>query len=91
MNAHTPIEKQSNQDWNTPIHLKLMVHIWKFFWYFGLLSWFSTYVFITTCGWNGYVCILEIVLDISRFPKYLWMFDTEWNAYQIDIHDHLFD
>ena len=22
INAHTPIEKQSNEDWNTPIHLK---------------------------------------------------------------------
>ena len=22
INAHTPIKKQSSQDWNTPIHLK---------------------------------------------------------------------
>ena len=22
INAHTPVEKQSNQDWNTPIHSK---------------------------------------------------------------------
>ena len=41
-----------------------MVNIWKFLWSFGFLSWFSTYVFITSCGLNGYVHMLEIVLDI---------------------------
>ena len=27
----------------------------------------------------------------SQFPKYLCMFDTEWNAHQIKILDDLFD
>ena len=40
---------------------KVMV---KFLWSFGFLSWFSTYFFITSCGLNGYVYMLEIVLDI---------------------------
>ena len=26
-----------------------------------------------------------------RFPKYLWMFDTECNSHQIDTLDNLFD
>ena len=41
-----------------------MVHIWKFLWSFGFSSWFSTYVFVTNFRLNGYVYILEIVLDI---------------------------
>ena len=45
--------------------LKTTVHIWKLLWFFGL-SWFSTYVFISNCGLNGYVYILEIVLDIDK-------------------------
>ena len=35
-----------------------------FLWFFGFLSWLSTCVFISNCGLNGYVYILEIVLDI---------------------------
>ena len=27
----------------------------------------------------------------SQFPKYLWVFDTEYNAYQIVILDNLCD
>ena len=53
--AHTPVEKQSNQDWNTPIHLKSNsphIKVPLIFWF---LSWFSAYVFITNCGLNGYV------------------------------------
>ena len=45
--------------------LKIMVHIWKFLWSFGL-SWFSSYVFISNYGLNGYVYILEIVLGIDK-------------------------
>ena len=64
MFKNTPIEKQSNQYWNTPIHLKNNgLHI-KFPLTFEFLSWFSTYVFITNCRLNGYVYILQIVLDI---------------------------
>ena len=29
INVHTPIEKQSNQNWNTPIHLQSNGHIKK--------------------------------------------------------------
>ena len=35
-----------------------------FLWSFGSLSWFSTYVFISNSGLNGYAYIFEIVLDI---------------------------
>ena len=38
--------------------------LWMFLWFFGFLSWLSTCVFISNCGLNGYVYILEIVLDI---------------------------
>ena len=27
INVHTPIEKQSNKDWNTPIHLENNGHV----------------------------------------------------------------
>ena len=43
---------------------KIMVYIQKFLWSFGFLSRLSTYVFITNCELNGYLYILEIVLDI---------------------------
>ena len=64
INVHTLIEKQSNEDGNTPIHLKnnaphIKVHL--IFWFLIMIS---TYVFITNCGLNGYVYILEIALDI---------------------------
>ena len=64
INAHIPIEKQSNQDWNTPIHLKNnSTHI-RIPLIFCFLSWLSTYVFITNCELNTYAYILEIVLHI---------------------------
>ena len=47
--------------------------------------------------WIKWVCI-EITIRSwhigqtnSRFPKCLWMFDTEWNAHQIGIIDKLGD
>ena len=42
---------------NIAPHIKLPLILW-------CLSWFSTYLFITNCGLNMYVYILEIVLDI---------------------------
>ena len=64
INVHTPIEKKSNQDWNTTTHLKNNGPHITFLWSFGFLSWSSPYVFITNCGLNEYAYILEIVLDI---------------------------
>ena len=63
MNAHIPIEKPSKQDWNTLIHLKnngphIEVSFICFFYHDFLL------VFITDCGLNRYVYILDIVLGI---------------------------
>ena len=55
INDHTLIEKQSKQDWNTPIHLKSNGPHKKVLWPFGFLSWFSTYAFITNTELNGYV------------------------------------
>ena len=57
INARTPSEEQSNQDWNIPIYMSTYV-----LWSFGFLSWLSSYVFITNCGLNGYVYIFEIIL-----------------------------
>ena len=51
----------------TEIHpsiYKKTVHIQNLIWSVGFLSWFSTYVFITNFELNGYVYILEIVLNI---------------------------
>ena len=64
INAHTPIEKQSNQEWNKPIHLKNNGPHRKIpliFWFLIIIfySWF-----IINSGLNGYVYILEIFLDI---------------------------
>ena len=58
---HTPIKKKPNQDWNTPIHLKNNgphIKAPSIFWFLIM-----NYVFITTFWLNGYVYILEIVLD----------------------------
>ena len=33
----------------------------------------------------------DIGLTHSRFPKYLGILETEWNAHQIDILDNLFN
>ena len=47
--------------------------------------------------WVKWVCIHignssgRIGQTNSRFPKCLWMFDTERNAHQIGILDNLFD
>ena len=52
INAHIPIEKESHQDWDTPIHLKnngQHIKVPLIFWF---LSWFST-VFITNCELMG--------------------------------------
>ena len=63
INAHIPIEKQSNQGWNTSIHLKHNAPHMKvplIFWFLIMISYLC---FITNCGLNGYIYILEIVVD----------------------------
>ena len=44
----------------------IMVHIKKFFWSFGFLSWLSTYVFITNCWLNRYVYKLDKLIHDSQ-------------------------
>ena len=58
------LKKQSNQDWNMPIHLKNNDPHIKSLSSFDFLSWLLNYVFITNCRLNGYVYILEIILVI---------------------------
>ena len=65
-----------------------------------LIFWFLIMIFYLCFYhqlWVKWVCIDignssgHIGQTHSRFPKYLWMFDTEWNAHQIDILDNLFN
>ena len=56
INAHIPIEKQSNQDWNTPIHLKnnsTHIRIPLIFWF--LIMTFNLCFYHQL--WVKYVCI----------------------------------
>ena len=93
INAHTPIENQSNQDWNTPTHLKNNGPHIKV----SLIFWFLIMIFCLCFYHQWWVKCARINIGNSsgqthsRFPKYLWMFDTEWNAHQIDILDNFFD
>ena len=96
INAHTPFEKQSNQDWNTPIHLESNgphIKVPLIIWFLIMIFYFCFYSKL----WVKWLCIDignssgHIGQTYSRFPKYLWMFDTEWNPHQIDILDNLFN
>ena len=64
ISAYTPIEKQSNQDWNTTIHLKKKYSTYGSS--FDLLVSYNDFqlMFITNFGLNVYVYMLEIVLNI---------------------------
>ena len=88
INVHIPIEKQSNQEWKKPIHLEsngqhikvpfifwflIMIFYFCFYHQLCVKSSFSTFVFITNCG----------------HVEWSWMFDTDWNAHQVDILDNL--
>ena len=93
-NAHTPIEKQPNQDWNTPIHLESNgphIKVPLIFWFLIMIFYFCFYHQL----WVRWLCIDigkssgHIGQTHLRFPKYLWMFDTEWNAHQTDILDNV--
>ena len=96
INAHTTIEKQSNQDWNTPIHLKSNGQHIKaplIFWFLIMIFYLCFYPQL----WVKWVCIDignssgHIRQTYSWFPKYLWMFDSEWKTYEIDTLDNLFN
>ena len=96
INAQTPIEKQSNQDWSTPIHLKNNgphIKVPLIFWFLIMILYLCFYYQL----WVKWVCIQignssgHIGQTHSRFPKYLRMSDTNCNSHQIDILDNLFD
>ena len=93
INAHTPIENQSNQDWNTPIHLKnsiqhikVLLTIWFLIMTFNLSfyhQWWVKWICIHIVNSSGLIGQTH-----SWFPKFLWMFVTEWNVHQIAILDN---
>ena len=96
INVHTPIEKQSNQDWIPVSISKIRVHILKV----PSIFWFLIMTF-NLCFYHQ-SCVKWICIDIvngsghigqthSLFSKFLWVFDTELNAHQIGIVDNLFD
>ena len=96
INAHTPIEKESNQDWNTPIHLKNNgphIKVPLIFWFLIMIFYLCFYHQL----WVKWVRIHvgnssgHIGQTHSQFQKYLWMSDTECNAHQSYILDNLFD
>ena len=81
---------------NSPIHLEsngLHIKVPLIFWFLIMIFYLCFYHQL----WVKWVCIDignssgHIGQTHSRFPKYLWMFDTECNAHQIDILDNLFD
>ena len=93
IDPHTPIKKKSNQDWNTPIHLESNgphIKVPLIYWFVIMIFYLCFYHQL----WVKWLCIDtgnssgHIGQTHSRFPKYLWMFDTEWNAHQIDILDN---
>ena len=95
INAHSPIEKQSNQDWNISIHLKNNgphIKVPLIFWFFTMIFYLCFYHQL----WVKWVlihignCSGHIGQTHSRFPKYLSMSDTECNANQSYILDNLF-
>ena len=56
MNAHTPIEKESNQDWNTPIHLESNgphIKVPLIFWFLIIIFYLCFYHQL----WVKWVCI----------------------------------
>ena len=89
INAHSPIEKQSNY-----IHLKndgAHIKVPLIFWFLIMIFYLRFYHQL----WVKWVCIDignnsgHIEQTHSRFSKYMWMSDTEWKAHQIDILDNL--
>ena len=96
INAYPPVEKRSNQDWNSLIHLKNNGSHTKV----PLIFWFFTMTFnlcFYPLFWVKWVCIHirnsfgHTRQTHAQLPKSLCTFDTEWNAHQIGILDNLFD
>ena len=96
VNTDTLIGKQSNQDWINPIHLKNNVPDKKD----TLIVWFLIMTF--TLWFYHQLRVKWVCIHIgnssehigpthSQFQKCLWMFDSEWNAYQIGILDNFFN
>ena len=87
---HPPLQKQSNKDWNTPIPLENSGPSIKDSLIFPFLAMTFNSCFHHQL-WVKLVCIHignssgYITQTHSRFPKWLWMFDTEWNTHRIDI------
>ena len=80
----------------TSIHLKSNgpgIKVPLIFWFLIMIFYLCFYHQL----WVKWVCIDignssgHIRQTHSRFPKYLWIFDTEWKAHQIDILDNLFN
>ena len=96
INYQTSIVKQSNHNWNMLIYLKNNGPHIKV----PLISWFLIMTF-KLCFYNQlwvkWVCIHignnsgHIEQTHLRFPKYLWMFETQWNAHQNaqQLHEHV--
>ena len=89
INADTPIAKQTNQDWNTSIHLenngpsiKIPLIYWFFIMTFSLCFYRNLWVIGNNSGNIGNNSG-HIGLSHSRFPKCLWMIDAEWNAHRL--------
>ena len=76
INARTPIEKQSNQDWNSHIHLKNNsphIKVSLIFWFLIMIL----YLYFYHQLWAKWICIhIEIVLD--TLGKLIHDF---WNIY----------
>ena len=96
INSHLSIEKQSKEDWNTPIQLENKGPSIKVPLIFRFLVMNFSLCFYHQL-WLQWVCIHirnssgHIEQTHSRFSKYLWMFDTKWNAHRLDIFDNFFD
>ena len=82
INAQSPIEKKSNQDWNAPIHLNNngpYIKVSLIFLFLLIIFYFCFYHRL----WVKLVCLhigsssVHIELTHSLLPKYLWMFDTD--------------
>ena len=96
INAHPPIEEQSNEGWNTSIQLENNGPSIKVLLIFLFLTMNFNLCFYHQF-WVKWVCIHvgnssgHIGQTHSQIPKGLQMFDTEWNAHWIAILDNLLD
>ena len=81
---------------NSPIHLEsngLHIKVPLIFWFLIMIFYFCFYhqlwvkwLYIDIWNSSGHSGQTH-----SWFPKYVWTFNTEWNAHQFDILDNLFN